>query len=79
MNNCTNNSELVCYDRFIFSGIAFIGLIILPFFCAIKYCVLEKKIQEQIVLVPGYVHRDPPNIELPPEYKENQEENERIV
>jgi hypothetical protein len=84
MSNCTN-FDIACYDGLMLSSFAFFGLIILPICCVFRYYqIQQEEIQNKIILIPGYVHRDSSNInlsniDLPPEYKDNKDNNDQII
>lgn len=85
--NCTYVYDNTCYDgninydNYIIGGLLLLGFFAIPIYSVTRYCQLKKQNTNSIVLIPGYVHTDNPNIDkdLPPEYKEDNNNPERIV
>jgi hypothetical protein len=76
--NCTYNFDNFCYDNtinyssYLLGSFVFFGILSIPICCALKYCEsIKKNKDEQIILIPGYVHTEPTNIDSPPAYKDN--------
>ena len=86
--NCTYVFENTCYDdninygNYIIGGLLLCGFFAIPIYCVSRYFQLKRQhINNRIVLIPGYAHTDNPNIDrdLPPAYKEENNNPERIV
>lgn len=84
--NCTYVFENTCYDgdinygNFIIGGLLLLGFFAIPIYCATRYFQIKRQnTNNRIVLIPGYAHTDSSNIDLPPEYKEENNNPERIV
>jgi hypothetical protein len=76
--NCSYIFDNSCYDESIDNGnyiirsLLFVSFLAIPVYCAIKYCQIKKQnYNNKIILIPGYVHIDPTNVDSPPEYKDN--------
>jgi len=76
--NCSYIFENTCYDdninykNYIIGGLLLFGFFVIPIYCATRYCQIKRQNSDnRVILIPGYIHTDPSNIELPPEYKDN--------
>ena len=84
--NCTYIFENTCYDdninygNYIIGGLLLCGFFAVPIYCVTRYCQIKRKNSDnRIILIPGYIHTDTPNIDMPPVYKEDNINPERIV
>lgn len=83
--NCTYIFENTCYDdninygNYIIGGLLFSCIFAIPIYCMTRYCQIKRQnSNNRIVLIPGYVHNDT-DTDLPPEYKQNINNPERII
>jgi hypothetical protein len=78
--NCSYIFENTCYDKsidygnYIVGGLLLFGFFAIPIYCLSRYYEINKQNKQnndRIILIPGYVHTDPTNIDSPPAYKDN--------
>lgn len=90
-NTCYDLDKNINYANYIISGLILLGFFGIPIYCAMRYCQIKKQMHKQrqiqnqnqntdinnrIVLIPGYIHKDEDQL---PAYIEERNNPVRII